>query len=201
MVSESSGTGAVVVISGPSGSGKTTILKRVLDKDPELVFSVSATTREARTGEVDGVDYVFLSRDEFGRKIAVGEFAEYAESFGNYYGTPAEPLREAIESGRVIILDIDLQGVRQIKENVPGVVFVMITPPDVDSLVERLRERRSETEEQLALRIERARSELDCAEEYDHVIVNDDLDTAVAQMRDVIKRIKESLRGKGLRDG
>lgn len=197
MVSQSSGTGAVVVISGPSGSGKTTILKRVLDEDPELVFSVSATTRRARTGEVDGVDYVFLSRDEFERKIAAGEFAEYAESFGNYYGTPAEPLHRAIESGRVMILDIDLQGIRQLKENVPGSVFVMITPPDVDSLVERLRKRRSETEEQLALRIERARSELDCAEEYDHVIVNDDLDAAVARMRDVIKRIKESLRGEG----
>ena len=195
MVGQSSGTGAVVVIGGPSGSGKTTILKRVLDEDPELLFSVSATTRLARTGEVDGVDYVFLSRDEFERKIAAGEFAEYAESFGNYYGTPTEPLRRAIESGRVMILDIDLQGVRQIKGNVHGAVYVMIAPPDVDSLVERLRKRRSETEEQLALRIERARSECDCAQEYDHVIVNDDLDTAVAQMRDVIKRIKESLRG------
>ena len=189
--------GAIVVIGGPSGSGKTTIVRRVLEADPDLVWSVSATTRAPRKGEIEGRDYRFLTREEFKRRSAAGEFAEWAESFGNLYGTPAAPLAEALRKGRVLVLDIDVQGARQIRAKFPEVLLVFVRPPDLDTLVERLRKRRSETEEQFRARLERARAEAGCEDEYDAVVVNDDLDTAVNELRGLINGIKERQRGKG----
>ena len=182
---------AVVVVSGPTGTGKTTLVKKILAGDPELGWSVSATTRPPREGEVDGQDYWFLSREEFDRRIAADEMAEWAESFGNLYGTPAGPLHEALNAGGVYVLDIDVQGARQIRRKVPEAVLIFIRPPDIDTLAERLRRRRSETDEEFEIRLEGARTELDCATEYDHVIVNDDLETAAKELRDLIREIKE----------
>jgi len=185
------GQGAIIVISGPSGSGKTTMVNRILEEDPELAYSVSATTRKPRQGEVDGRDYRFLTREEFQRRIDAGEFAEHAESFGNLYGTPAGPLREALESDRVILLDIDVQGARQIRRKFPESVLIFIRPPDIRTLMERLRKRHSETEEQFQARVKRAQAELDCADEYDCVVVNDRLERALSELRNLIGRTKE----------
>ncbi len=187
--------GAVIVISGPSGSGKTTIVQRVLADDPTLVYSVSATTRSPRPGETDGRDYRFLARDEFERRIARGEFAEWAESFGNLYGTPARPMREALDRGDVFVLDIDVQGARQIRRTFPEAVFVFIKPPSLEALATRLRARRTETKEQFDARLTRAREELACSGEYTHAIVNDRLDDAVRELKDLIRRVKEEQRG------
>ncbi|HUW57143.1 MAG TPA: guanylate kinase [Planctomycetota bacterium] len=189
--------GAIVVISGPSGAGKTTLVKRILGDDPELVWSVSATTRAPREDELDGRDYHFLSREAFEHIIASDDLAEWAESFDNLYGTPAGPLREGLEAGRVLILDIDVQGARQIRRKFPDAVLVFVRPPNTDALVERLRRRRSETPDQFQTRLERARSELDCADEYDHVIVNDDLEKAVRTLGGLVQEIKERRGGEG----
>ncbi len=187
--------GAIIVISGPSGSGKTTLVRRVLDDDPTLVYSVSATTRAARAGETDGRDYRFLAREEFERRIAAGEFAEWAESFGNLYGTPARPMREALERGDVFLLDIDVQGARQIRAKFPQARFVFIRPPGFEALAARLRGRRTETPEQFAARLKRAADEMAAAGEYDHVIVNDRLDDAIRELKDLIRRVKEEQGG------
>jgi guanylate kinase len=187
--------GAIVVISGPSGTGKTTLLKRLLAGDGELVWSVSATTRSPRPDEVDGRDYIFLTREAFEKDIAAGAFAEYAESFGQLYGTPAGPLQEALDSGRVILLDIDVQGAMQIREKFPDAWLVMICPPSMDVLAERLKKRHTETAEQSAARLARARAEANTASRYDDLIVNDDLETALAQLQDVIRKAKETGRG------
>ncbi len=195
MTDRTESRGTIVVISGPSGAGKTTLVKRILTGDPELGWSVSVTTRPPRRGEVDGRDYWFLSREEFERRIAADDLAEWTESFGDLYGTPAAPLRDALDAGRVYILDIDVQGARQIKRKFPEAVLIFIRSPDIDTLVERLRKRRSETDEQFKIRLERARTELDCADEYDHVMVNDDLETAVTELRDLIRQIKEKRGG------
>jgi guanylate kinase len=188
--------GALVVISGPSGAGKTTIVRRVLDEDPSLVWSVSATTRRPRAGEVDGRDYLFLTREEFERRLAAGFFAEHAESFGNLYGTPAGPLAEALKGGRVIVLDIDVAGARQIRAKFPEAALVFIRPPDFETLARRLTKRRSESEEQFRLRLERARSEVEAAGEYNETITNDKLETAVTELKGLIHRIKETRGGK-----
>ena len=195
MTDRTESRGTIVVISGPSGAGKTTLVKRILTGDPELGWSVSVTTRPPRRGEVDGRDYWFLSREEFERRITADDLAEWTESFGDLYGTPAAPLRDALDAGRVYILDIDVQGARQIKRKFPEAVLIFIRSPDIDTLVERLRKRRSETDEQFKIRLERARTELDCADEYDHVMVNDDLETAVTELRDLIRQIKEKRGG------
>ncbi len=183
--------GAIIVISGPSGSGKTTIVRRVLAEDPSLVYSVSATTRPPRPGEVDGRDYRFLTREEFERRSAADGFAEQAEVFGNLYGTPAEPMRDALANGRVFVLDIDVQGARQIRARFPDAVFVFIKPPSEAVLAERLRGRRTETPREFARRLEEARRELECAGEYDRAIVNDRLDDAVRELKEVIRQAKE----------
>jgi guanylate kinase len=171
------------------------MVNRILKEDPELAYSVSATTRKPRQGEVDGRDYRFLSREEFKRRIAAGEFAEYAESFGNLYGTPAGPLREALESGHVILLDIDVQGARQIRRKFPESVLIFIQPPDLETLAERLRKRHSETDREFDARLRRVQAELDCAAEYDHVVVNDALDAAVNELHNLIELTKEKRRG------
>jgi guanylate kinase len=196
MTERTQGRGAIIVISGPSGSGKTTMVRRILSDDPTLMYSVSATTRPPRAGEVQGRDYWFLTREEFQRRIAAGEFAEHAESFGNLYGTPAGPMFDAIEKGRVFVLDIDVQGARQIRNKFPEAVLVFIRPPDAKTLERRLRKRKSETAEQLRLRLKRAEEELGCAGEYDYVIVNDGLEQAVSDLTCLIHRLKETQGGK-----
>jgi guanylate kinase len=175
----------MVVISGPSGSGKSTICKRLLE-DPRVVFSVSATTRRMRPGEVEGRDYHFLSVEEFRQRIARGEFIEHAEVYGNLYGTLRKPLEQAIAAGQLYLLEIDVQGALQLKAlGEPG-QYVFIAPPDFDELRRRLVKRNTETPEVLERRLHKAEDEYREREKYDHVVVNDELERAVAEVRRLI---------------
>jgi guanylate kinase len=177
--------GKMVVISGPSGSGKSTICKRLLE-DPRIVFSVSATTRKKREGEVDGRDYHFLSRDEFRARVERGEFIEHAEVYGNMYGTLRAPMQRALSEGKVYLLEIDVQGALQLKAlGEPG-MYVFIAPPDFEELRRRLVKRNSETPEMLERRLHKAEDEYRERVKYDHIVVNDDLDRAVNEIRRII---------------
>jgi guanylate kinase len=178
-------TGQMLVISGPSGSGKTTICKRLL-QDPRVVFSISATTRKMRPGEVDGRDYHFLPVEDFRAKVEAGEFIEWAEVFGNLYGTLRTPLRDALAKDQIYLLEIDVQGALQLKAiGEPG-VYVFIAPPDFDELRRRLVARNTETSEVLERRLEKAHYEYQERAKYDHVVVNDDLERAVGEVRRIV---------------
>lgn len=185
--------GKMVVISGPSGSGKSTICKKLLE-DPRIVFSVSATTRAMRPGEVDGRDYHFITADEFRRRIQAGEFIEHAEVFGNMYGTLRGPMEQALSEGKIYLLEIDVQGALQLKRlGEPG-VYVFIAPPNFEELRKRLSARGTESPEVLERRLHKAEDEYRERVKYDHVVVNDDLTRAV---RDVRQKI--GLEGAGAR--
>ena len=174
-----------IVMSAPSGGGKTTIARLLLERRRDVGYSVSCTTRAPRPGERDGVDYHFITRTEFDVKVEAGEFAEWADVHGNRYGTLRSAIREVTESGRHVMLDIDVQGARQVTAAFPESLTIFIIPPSVEVLVARLLGRKSESEEALALRLRNARSELLEAERYQHVVVNDHLDHAV----DLVDRI------------
>jgi len=177
--------GRMVVISGPSGSGKSTICRKLLE-DPRVVFSVSATTRKMRQGEVDGRDYVFLSREDFKRRVEHGDFIEHAEVYGNMYGTLREPMLRALAAGKVFLLEIDVQGANQLRAlGEPG-TYVFIAPPDFEELRRRLRGRGSETPEMLERRLHKAEDEWMERVKYDHVVVNDDVERAVGEIRKVL---------------
>jgi len=177
--------GKMVVISGPSGSGKSTICKKLL-LDPRVVFSVSATTRKMRPGEVDGRDYHFIAVDEFKRRVKNGEFIEHAEVFGNMYGTLRAPMETALAEGKMSLLEIDVQGALQLKAlGEPG-VYVFIAPPDFEELRRRLKNRGTESPEVLERRLHKAEDEYRERVKYDYVVVNDDLDRAVREVREKI---------------
>jgi len=175
-----------VVLSAPSGAGKTTIAQALVEGSEDVVFSVSATTRPARSHEVDGVDYHFLSETDFRAMIEADEFVEWAEVHGHLYGTSRHALRAALDDGRFLILDIDVQGAMQMRERVPDVVLVFVLPPSADALVERLTERGTEGEDTVARRIENARAELEQASQFDYIVVNDDLEQAIDAVRSII---------------
>jgi len=181
-----------VVLSAPSGAGKTTIAQALVEGSEDVVFSVSATTRPARSHEVDGVDYHFLSETDFRAMIEADEFVEWAEVHGHLYGTSRQALRAALDDGRFLILDIDVQGAMQMRERVPDVVLVFVLPPSADALVERLTERGTEGEDTVARRIENARAELEQASQFDYIVVNDDLEQAIDAVRSIVSA--ESLR-------
>jgi guanylate kinase len=176
----------VFILSAPSGAGKTTLRRAVLARLPALSYSVSCTTRPPRAGEVDGRDYVFLSAGEFEEGIRSGRWAEWARVHGNYYGTSAEVLARALAEGRDILLDIDVQGARQILRRFPQSVTIFILPPSLEILEARLRSRGTDRPEEIALRLRNARAEMDQKDNYRHVIVNDDLPTAVQELLAVI---------------
>lgn len=165
--------GLLFIISGPAGSGKGTIVKRVREL-AEFDFSVSATTRAPRPGEIDGVHYFFTDKEEFRRKIAAGEMLEHAEYVGNYYGTPKKPVDDALSAGKNIILDIDVQGALQVKTKMPEAVMIFVLPRDFETLMRRIRGRGTESEEIIAKRMEKARFELQCFDRYDYAVVNRD---------------------------
>lgn len=185
------GGGRVFVIAGPSGSGKTTIYKRLLKEEAGINFSVSATTRIPRGGECDGQDYYFISREEFFRRRSAGEFVEWAEVHGNYYGTLRKELSRKSAAGQVCVLDVDVQGAASLRQGGLDADFIFIVPPSLEVLEERLRTRGTEDEATLALRLKNAAKELEAAKQFDYVVVNDRLDQAYAEVRDLIIKAKQ----------
>jgi len=180
--------GALVVISAPSGTGKGTVINKLLELRPELIFSVSATTRKPRPGEVDGVEYHFLTKNDFAEMIAQDEFLEYAEYVGEYYGTPVKLINEAVRAGKTIILDIEVQGAKQVMSKVPEAKTVFIVPPDMKELENRLRGRGTDSEEKLVARLKRACQELNERDHYDHIVVNDSVTRAAEEIIKIIDR-------------
>jgi guanylate kinase len=178
--------GLLLVVSGPSGVGKSTVLKPALERIPGLAYSVSATTRAPRPGEVEGVDYHFLDRPRFDALVAEGAFLEHAEVYDRSYGTLRAPTEAALAQGDSLILDIDVQGARQVRERMPEAVLVMLVPPDVDALEARLRARGTESEQVIQRRMELLDGQLGAVDEYDYVIVNDDREAAIACFQGII---------------
>jgi len=189
-----SGQGLLVVLSGPSGVGKDAIASR-LTLRPGIVRVVTATTRPPKPGEQHGRNYLFLSRDEFLRKVDEGGFLEYAEVFGHFYGTPADAVHSYLQQGKTALLLIDVQGARQIRRARLPALFVFVAPPDRETLVRRLRGRGREGEDEIARRLAEADRELAASSEFDAVVVNDELDRAVKQIESLIdekrRRLKE----------
>jgi guanylate kinase len=175
-----------IILSAPSGGGKTTIARRLLGAREDVGYSISCTTRLPRDGEVDGRDYYFLTPDEFAAKRAAGEFAEWAEVHGRLYGTLRAEIDRVLGSGRHVVLDIDVQGARQIRASFPLAVTVFILPPSGEVLLGRLRARKTESPQQLVDRLHSALQELRSVEEYEYVVVNDDLDQAVARVNSIV---------------
>jgi guanylate kinase len=176
----------VVIVSGPSGSGKSTLVKKILELTGTML-SVSYTTRQPRQTESEGKWYNFVSQADFQRMIDSGEFLEYAQVFGrNWYGTPRRWLQLARERNQDLILEIDVQGAKQVREQIPGAVAIFILPPSSAQLAERIRERGQDSEDEIAPRLERARQELECFKDYRYAVVNDDLERAGHDVQSIV---------------
>lgn len=179
--------GKLYVFTGPSGTGKGTILSQVLKQDAILFLSVSATTRAPREGEIHGGHYYFLDKQTFEHKINNGEFLEYAQYVGNYYGTLEEPVNEQLKNGNDVILEIEVQGAMQIHEKRPDAVMIFVAPPSIEELERRLVGRGTENPEKVAARMKTAEEELKQADKFDYIIVNDDLDCAIADLLAILR--------------
>ena len=202
--------GLMLVLSSPSGAGKTTISRRLLEAEPNVVMSVSATTRPRRPGEVDGRDYYFVDPTDFSLMVNRGELLEHAKVFGNYYGTPRRPVEEALKAGRDVLFDIDWQGTQQLQDSAQrDLVSVFILPPTTRELERRLRTRAQDSDEVVASRMAKAADEISHYPEYQYIILNDDIDRSITAVRAILaaERLRrERLVGlpdfvKGLREG
>jgi guanylate kinase len=179
--------GQLVVVVGPSGVGKGTLVNRICAQFPDRVqLSISATTRSPRADEQDGVNYYFWTREHFLAQVEAGAFLEWAEYSGNLYGTPRRPVEEGIAQNRLVLLEIEVAGARQVKQNFPSAKRIFIMPPSLEVLEQRLRQRRSESEAAIQQRMETAIKEINCAHEFDVIIYNDDLETATQELIRVI---------------
>lgn len=179
--------GVLLVVSGPSGAGKGTICQMLREKLPDLGYSISVTTRQPRNGEVDGVNYFFKTVPQVKEMIERGELLEYAEVYGNYYGTPRQYVMEQLQSGRDVLLEIDIQGALQIKKRFPEGVFVFIVPPSLDELSARIYKRGTDSEDVIQRRMASAASELTYAAEYDYIIVNDIAEKAAQKVLTIME--------------
>ena len=194
--------GFLLVLSSPSGAGKTTITRRLIARDPTLAVSVSVTTRPRRRGEIDGKDYRFIKQAEFERMVAEDELFEHATVFSNSYGTPRQPIESAIDAGRDIVTDIDWQGTQQLSASLrEDIVTIFVLPPSADALEARLRTRAQDSDEVIAQRMAKSAEEMSHWPEYQYIIVNDDLETSVAEARAIVtaERLKRT-RQRGLAD-
>ncbi len=181
--------GEIIAISAPSGTGKTTIIKNILKKYPEIVFSISATTRPRRPGEKNGVEYYFVSEAEFLNKIKNKEFVEWEKFYDYYYGTFKSTIEENINSGKSILLEIDVKGALSLKNIYPEAHLIYIMPPSFEELVKRLSERRTENETDFKKRIQRAEMELSHKDRFDYFVINNDLNKAIKETSELIKKI------------
>ena len=177
----------IIIVSAPSGSGKTTLVDRLLEKCEGVKRSISCTTRAPREGEKEGDDYIFLSQEDFKKKAEAGDFVEWEETFDNFYGTPKDQFTEALEKGEDIILSIDVKGARNVKKEFPESISVFIMPPSAEELAERLRNRNTDKESQVSLRLKESSREIEAADEYDYLVINDDLERSVEELRSIIE--------------
>ena len=177
----------VFIISAPSGSGKSTLVHRLLSTVPNLAFSISYTTRQPRPSETQGVDYIFITRKDFEDRLARGEFLEYAEVFGNYYGTNRETFEAATHQGKDLVLDIDVQGARQLKVAIPQAISIFVLPPSRDVLEQRLRSRSQDSEAVIERRLRGAAQEVQNYTQYDFVLINRDIEKASARLASIVE--------------
>ena len=180
------GQGQLTVITGPSGVGKGTLVKRLLERNPNIWLSVSATTRSPREGEQDGLSYFFQSRERFDALVSDGGLLEWAEFAGNCYGTPRAPVEEQLSTGRPVLLEIELEGARQVRRSFPDAVQIFLAPPSFEELERRIRGRGTDPEEAILRRLARAQEELKSKAEFDAVVVNDDLDQAMLRLEQLM---------------
>ena len=190
-----SNKGLLIVISGPSGCGKGTVCKAILEKNKNTKLSISATTRDMREGEEEGVSYFFKTKDEFEKMIAENAFLEYNCGYGgNYYGTPKKYVMDWLESGHDVILEIEMNGAMNVKKHYPDGVLVFLAPPSLDELYRRLVSRGRESAEQINARFSEAKEEMKRIEEYDYVVINDDFTTAVKKIESIIEAEKYAVK-------
>ena len=178
--------GKLIVISGPSGAGKSTVVFKAVADRSDICFSTSVTTRNPRPGEIDGREYFFIDRERFDRMVEQGELLEHAEYVSNCYGTPRAYVEQQMDKGLNVLLDIEVQGARQVHEQMPEAVFIFVTPPSMDELRSRLEKRGTDSPEVIASRLERARQEYREADFYDYILVNDDADRAARELNAII---------------
>ena len=180
--------GKLIVLSGPSGVGKGSICKELLVLNPQLHYSVSATTRAPRQGEKEGVNYYFMSREKFFETVEEGGFLEWAELFGNCYGTPAFAVDKYINAGESVILEIDTQGALQVMKKRPDCVSVFVLPPNKEELEKRIRGRATENEDDIRVRLERSNAEISLAQLYKYTVINDEIQRAICEIEDILRK-------------
>lgn len=186
--------GLLVIISSPSGGGKTSIIHKILEKYPEpYVYSVSATTRKPRPGEIDGKDYFFLSEEQFQKDIENNSFLEWENVHGYLYGTPKSYIKKCIDEGKYVLLDIDVNGALRVADNYPErTITIFVTPPSMNMLIERLKNRKTDTVEEINRRLERIPLEMEKAKQFDHVLINDQLDQTVEQVVRIVENLNNN---------
>ncbi len=184
----------IIIVSAPSGSGKTTLIKGLQEKVKGIKRSVSYTTRKPRAAEQDKDDYLFVTEEEFRKKIKSGDFLEWEKNFGNYYGTPRAEFAEAVERGEDIILSIDVKGAGKVKELFPESISVFIMPPSAQELETRLKKRNTDQEKQISARLETAQKEMALADRYDYLIINENIDEAVEELGEIVRNERKNRR-------
>lgn len=185
--------GFLLVVSGPSGVGKGTVLHDLMNTQKNLVYSVSATTRNKRDGEIEGVSYFYKTHDEFKQMIDEDEFLEYAKVHNNYYGTPKEFVERKINEGKIVVLEIDVQGAVNVKKNTDNAVFIFLAPPSLSELKNRIVGRGTETEQDINVRMKNARKELEYIKYYDYLVINDHINSAINSVNEIINAEKHKV--------